>query len=379
LRRVAFDIEALMPESLHVLGLCAYPVEAAATRFRLHQFVAPLQERGVDLTISPFLTSAQFHSLYNAGDVAAKGAAMAMSTLIRARDLLTAARYDLVFVQREAMIFGPGVMEWFVTKLRGMPMVLDLDDATYVRYVGPTYGLFGSWLKSFGKTDKLIERAAAVTCGNRFIAEYVERKGTRSVVVPTVVNLDEFKPAVHGNMEDPIVGWVGTHSTFPFLESIFPVLERLAKKHRFTLRIVGAGRRDVRLNGVWVENLDWNMEREPSDFSLLDIGLYPITTSSSANEEWIRGKSGFKAVQYLAVGVPFVMSPVGICAEMGEPGKTHFNAVTGEDWYNALNTLLSDEGLRSRMGVAGRAHVQKNYRIDDQADVLARTFRGVMG
>jgi hypothetical protein len=90
-----------------------------------------------------------------------------------------------------------------------------------------------------------------------------------------------------------------------------------------------------------------------ADFQNLDIGLYPIVPSPSANEEWLRGKSGFKAVQYMSVGVPFVMSPVGICAEMGESGRTHLNAETAEDWYNSLSQLLEDSELRRRMGVGG--------------------------
>ena len=72
------------------------------------------------------------------------------------------------------------------------------------------------------------------------------------------------------------------------------------------------------------------------------------------------------------------MSPVGVCTEMGQPSITHFNAVTHEDWYNSLNTLLSDKGLRARMGAAGRAFALANYQIDDQADLLAGTFREVV-
>jgi glycosyltransferase involved in cell wall biosynthesis len=365
-----------MSRRLRVLTLCAHPVEAAATRFRVKQFVQPLQGRGVDLTIRPFLTSDQFRSLYRSGDLAAKAAQMVLSTVRRFGDVLTAGKFDVVFVQREAMILGPGVIEWLLIKVRGLPLVLDLDDATYVRYISPTYGRLGSYFKFFGKTDKLIRRAAVVTCGNRFIAEYVESRGTRAVVVPTVVDLDEFKPTpAHHGTADPVIGWIGTHSTFPFLKSIFPVLQRLGKQHKFKLRIVGAGRENVRLDDVDVENLDWQMDREPADFASLDIGLYPITTSASANEEWIKGKSGFKAVQYLSVGVPFVMSPVGVCAEIGEPGVTHFNAVTDEDWYNSLNTLLSDKDLRTRMGAAGRKLAERQFRIEDQADALDRTFR----
>ena len=302
---------------MKVLGICSYPIEAAATRFRMAQFVKPLQEHGIELTISPFLDSLQFSDFYKNRGFGRKILGMVGPLSKRTAGIREVRQYDLLFVQREAMFFGPGIFEWVYQKAGNLPMILDLDDATYVPYVSPRYGRAGSFFKFFGKTDNLIRRADLVTCGNRFIAEYVESKGSKAVVIPTVVNTEIFAPTERTN-ETPVIGWIGTHSTFSFLESLFPVLERLAKNHRFKLRIVGAGRKDVNIEGVEIENLDWNMERDVADFQNLDIGLYPITVSSSANEQWILGKSGFKAIQYLAVGVPFVMSPIGVCAEIGE-------------------------------------------------------------
>ena len=364
---------------LRVLALCVFPIEGAATRFRVEQFVGPLRDRGVEMTVSPFLDSRQFRQLYRKGGVAGKAAGMIGPVLRRLGEVFTAGRYDAVFVQREAMLFGPGVVEWLMANIGGRPLVLDLDDATYVRYVSPTYGRIGSFFKFFGKTDNLIKRASAVVCGNRFIAEYAGSKGAKTVVVPTVVDLDEFRPRdLTPEGETVTLGWIGTPSTFPSLESIFPVLERLAKKHRFVLKVVGAGRDEIRIDGVTVENLEWELGRELSDFRSLDVGLYPIVTSRSADERWLQGKSGFKAIQYLAVGIPFAMSPVGVCAEIGEANVTHFNAESAEDWYNSLDELLSDGDLRSRMGAAGRKHALANYGLEKQADLLAEVLKDVV-
>jgi glycosyltransferase involved in cell wall biosynthesis len=366
---------------MRVLALCSYPVEAAATRFRVQQFVEPLGRRGVDLTLSPFLGSDDFKKLYSSGGLASKAAGIAGRVAKRVADVASARKFDLILVQREAMIFGPAVFEWLYSKIGGVPIVLDLDDATYVRYVSPTYGRLGSFFKFFGKTDNLIRRSALVTCGNRFIAEYVGSRGGKAAVIPTVVDLNEFRPREECVPDDtvPTVGWIGTHSTFPFLETILPVLARLAKRHSFRLKIVGAGLVDARIKGVEVENLEWKLEREVSDFQSFDLGLYPISTSSSANRDWIRGKSGFKAIQYMAVGVPFVMSPVGVCAEIGEAGKTHFSAETSEDWYNSLKMLLSDAALRRVMGSAGRRCAEANFDLENQADLLAATLRKAVG
>jgi glycosyltransferase involved in cell wall biosynthesis len=359
---------------MRVLGLCSYPIEAAATRFRMAQFVDPLRERGIELTIRPFLDSRQFRDLYKDTGIVRKAAGMVGPLGRRIAGLADIRSYDLIFVQREAMFFGPGIFEWICQKAGSLPIVLDLDDATYLSYISPSYGRIGSFFKFFGKTDKLIKRSTAVVCGNRFIAGHVESLGKKAVIVPTVVDTDFFSP-VEKNNEIPVIGWIGTHSTFAVLRSFFPVLQRLAQKHRFIFRIVGGGVNKIEIDGVEVQNLAWSLDREISDFQSLDIGLYPITTTSSMPADWILAKSGFKAIQYLAVGIPFVMSPVGGCAEIADAGKTHFNAETEEDWYNSLETLLSNPELRIEMGKAGRRYSLENYSLPRQVNKLAAVFR----
>lgn len=317
------------------------------------QFVEPLREHGIDLHISPFLSSGAFETFYSRGSSGGRLSSMIAGIARRVSEVFKAGNYDAVLVQREAMFFGPEIFEWTINALRGIPIILDLDDATYVPYTSPTYGKLGSSLKFFGKTDRLIRRSDTVLCGNRFIAEYVESKGTKAVIVPSTVDPNIFKPKSRNN-QLPVLGWVGTHSTFPFLESIFPALAELSKTYDFTLRVIGSGRELIDLPGVDVENVPWNLEREPDTFASFDIGLYPIATSASASAEWLKGKSGFKAVQYLAVGIPFVMTPVGVCAEIGESGRTHFNASSQEEWQTSLEVLLQDSDRRESMGRAGR-------------------------
>lgn len=361
---------------MKVLGLSSYPVEAAATRYRLTQFIDPLTERGITLTVRPFLDSEAFYLLYQRRALLHTAFALFKAFLRRLQDLWLLRRADVVLVQREAMLFGPPWFEWLAARLFKQPLVLDLDDATYVPYTSPTYGKLGKALKWFSKTDDLIRWADVVTCGNRAIAEYAESKGAQTRIIPTVVDTDIFVPRqrVPPLTDDPLVlGWIGTHSTFPYLRAIFPVLQDLAKTHRFRLKIVGAGTSDVSLTGVEVENLEWRLEREVEDFQSFDVGLYPIDASLYA-ENWAAGKSGFKAIQYMAVGIPFAASPVGAMAEIGEAGVTHFLANSDSEWSRTLERLLADAELRRNMGVSGRRHAVEHYSLSAQADKLARAL-----
>ncbi len=363
---------------MRVLAFASYPVEAAATRYRLQQFVGPLSDRGITLTIKPFLDSKRFNSLYQRRALARTGLGLLKAGALRLSDVYRARQADVVLIQREAMIFGPPVIEWLSIRIGRHPMVLDLDDATYVPYTSPTYGKFGKALKWFSKTDDLIRWASVVTCGNRAIAEYAESKGAQTRIIPTVVDTDVFVPLPRPSNGPIVLGWIGTHSTFPYLREIFPVFQELARTHRFRLKIVGAGTNDVNIPGVDVENLEWKLEREVEDFQSFDVGLYPIDPSLYA-ESWAAGKSGFKAIQYMAVGIPFVAAPVGAMADIGEAGTTHFQARTKDEWFQSLAGLLSDRQLRRTMGESGRRHVVEHYLLSDQADKLASALYEATG
>lgn len=357
---------------MKVLALASYPIEAAATRYRVAQFVEPLATRGIELKLRPFFDSNLFANLYRRRALPRTAVGLVKAGVLRFGDVLAAREVDVVMVQREAMIFGPAIIEWLSTRLHKRPLVLDLDDATYVPYTSPTYGKLGKSLKWFSKTDDLIRWAKLVTCGNSAIAEHVEGLGRPARIIPTVVDTDLFKPAARSGGK-PVIGWVGTHSTFPYLRTLFPLLQQLAERYEFRLKIVGAAT-EIAVPGVEVENLNWQLDREVSDFQSFDIGLYPIVAGMYARE-WEAGKSGFKAIQYMSVGVPYVASPVGAITEIGEPNVTHFCASNDEEWLAALGKLLEDRELRERMGAAGREHALKHFGLEAQADKLASALR----
>ncbi len=362
---------------MKVLAVCTYPVDAAATRYRLVQFIAPLADNGIELTVVPFLNGSQFANLYKAGHPIRKAVSLAPALIDRVVRIASVSKFDVLLVQREAMLFGPVFFERIYRSIGKIPLVLDLDDATYAAYKSPNFGSVAAYLKFFGKTDRLIEMSELVICGNRFIADYVGNKGKQTVVIPTITDPNLF-PEKKPNEGKLIVGWIGTKSTFPFLQKLLPVLSQLAAKHEFTLKVVGAGQDVETIPGLEVQNVEWRLEREIDDLISFDIGLYPIDTQGSVDKRWLEGKSGFKAIQYFAAGVPFVMTPIGVCAEIGIIGETHFNAVTPEDWYHHLDHLLSDTRLRTTMGAAGRKHSLETYDLESHVNKLEKALRMVV-
>ena len=366
--------------TISVLGLCAFPDENPSTRYRLLQYREPLRRFGIELNSRPFFEPAEYRAFFDRPDPLSRLRTIPLPMLRRFADIVTSAQADVLFVQREALPFGPAFFEFLFRTVGRTPLVLDLDDAVYIPYEAGRYGKLGSFLKFYGKSDRLIRTAHTVVCGGQFLADYVEGRGGRPIVIPTVVDKNIFKPS-ENHSDVPVLGWIGTPSSFPYLKAILPALDRLAEKHRFKLLLRGTGEEKIAHGNLEIDNKPWSFETEVEDFRSLDIGLYPLVENEHQSLEFIQGKSGFKAIQYLALGIPYVVSPVGVAGSIGLAGNTHFQARTIDEWIAGLDRLLADPELRLEMGARGREHFLANYDLDhwagELANVLTRAARRI--
>lgn len=357
---------------VRILGLATYPHSAAATRYRVLQYVPHLARHGIELDVRPFLSEKTFAGLYDRSRVVRTAGGIVAGLFRRLRDVVSLSSYDALFLQREAALIGPPVTEWLAH--RRLPVVLDLDDSTYVRRESGVFGPIASALKPAGKTDQLIEWADHVVCGSPAIAAYVGARGKPTTLQPTLVDPQVFVPAERDSDASVVtIGWIGSHSTFAYLEPLLPVLRRLALSHRFRVRLVGAGAAARGLAELDAELVPWTLENEVRDLQSFDIGLYPIE-----DDQWGASKSGFKAIEYLTCGVPYVASPVGIVRELGVPGQTHFEARTAEEWEGALARLLTDAKLRKSMGARAREYALEHFSLERTAATLANVFSDVI-
>jgi glycosyltransferase involved in cell wall biosynthesis len=359
----------LSGSSINVLALSPIPEEGAGCRFRVSQYVPYLSAQGIRVTISSFYTPEFFRLVYRHGHYLSKSGAFLRLLAKRWAVLDQIDRYDVVLLYREAIPVGPPFIERHIAR-RGIPIVYDFDDAIFLPNVSEANRAI-SFLKSTSRVSEILRFSRHVMVGNEFLAHYARKFSTDVTVVPTAVDTERFAPPPEGSRPPgpPVVGWIGSPTTFHYLESIAPLLQDVATRHRFVLRVSGAGK-PVRFPGVSVQEEPWSLDREVTLFNTCDVGVYPLH-----DDDWARGKCGFKAIQFMACGVPTVAASVGVNREIIRDGENGFLATTPAEWVAKLERLLSEAALRERFARAGRATIEERYSSRVTAPVVARIIR----
>lgn len=339
-------------------------------RFRIEQWEPALRSEGIEIHYSPFADHALGETLKRRGAAPRKVLGVGRALGRRLAEARRARDYDLVYVFREGALLGPALAERLLA-LRGVPFVFDFDDSVWVRYVSPANPLT-SWLRFPGKTASLCRLARHVLAGNAFLESYARRFNARVSIVPTTIDTERYSPALRRPGNIPVIGWTGSYSTARYLARLAGPLQRLRRRHEFRVVVVGAPA--LELPGVELELRPWRSASEVQDLADFDVGLMPLDDT-----EWERGKCGLKALQYMALGIPAVVSPVGVNTEIVRDGENGLLAGSEPEWEAALGRLLRDAGLRRRLGQAGRLTVESGYACRVHAPRVAAAFREALG
>lgn len=351
-----------------ILALTKYDTLAAGTRQRFMQYEPALAAAGMEVVYRPLLDNDHLKRLVGGQSRARMRTAGAY--LERIFDLVVRRDFDLLWVHLELFPYLPAVFE-LLAKLPNKPILYDFDDAIFHMYDGSSRpfvrGLLG------GKLEPLLKSASACCCGNAYLLEYASRFCENSIILPTVVNTELYKPLPVPSGHALVVGWIGSPSTWPYLKPLLPLLEQLSREYSFCVRIVGAGTRAEIEAAAFqcLEFVEWQQETEIAEVQSMHIGIMPLPDDS-----WARGKSGYKLIQYMACGLPVVASPVGVNKEIVGPANGYL-ADTIDDWRAALVSLLDDGGLRSRMGQAGRLRVEGDFSLAVHSSRLVKLIKGM--
>ncbi len=338
--------------------VCPYPVGCAPSqRLKYEQYFGSWRGAGYDVEVFPFWDARGWAVLYGRGAHWAKLAAFRRGLARRRRELPQVLEADIIYLHLEAIPIGP---DWFERALlrSGRPLVYDIDDLVHLPH-GSAANPFMRRLRGAGrrrKIEALIRAATQVIVCTEYLHEFAARHNERVTDISSTIDTDRYRVAERDEARGLVVGWSGSHSTSPYLHLLDDVLRELSRTESYTLRVIGDP--EFRVAGVDVEALPWTAETEVEDLSAIDIGVYPLP-----EEEWVLGKSGLKALQYMALGIPTVAQRIGSNLRIIDHGRNGLLADTADCWLRSLKKLAGDPSLRSRLGTAGRQTVVERFSV----------------
>lgn len=356
---------------MRILILAPYPEQIAPSqRFRFEQYLQVLRNRGWTYDYRPFIDLPTWQILHKPGRFLQKGWGMLRAFGRRAALMSQLGGYDYVLIHREASHVGPPVFEWMMARLLGKKLVYDFDDAIWL----PNYSEHNArfhWLKWYHKVPSVIRWSHRVSAGNAYLARYAGQYNPRVQVNPTTIDTEHYhNPALFApspRPAKPVIGWTGTLTTAKYLDALVPVLQRLEQEFDFELRVICNQRPDLPLRSMVF--MPWRKETEIADLMSFDLGLMPLE-----RDAWAEGKCGFKALQYMALGVPALVSPIGVNTDIVTHGQDGFVCDTPQQWEQALRQLLQDRALRERMGRQARETVQQRYSVRSNTENFLSLF-----
>lgn len=355
---------------MKILAFLKYGSLAASTRQRIVQYEPGLAGAGIEVEYLPLLDNDHLRRL--AAGRKASPTATARRYAQRMHQLLTRRDFDLLWVHCELFPYLPGLFERLAAAT-GKPIVFDYDDAIFHMYDASGNRVVRALLGK--KLQPLLKRTSLCFCGNRYLLDYAARFAPRTMLLPTVVDTDIYRPAEPRPPDAPVtIGWIGSPSTWPYVRPLLPLLRELAETRGVRVRVVGAGpgARSDAFPGL--DLVDWSEESEVDEVRAMDVGIMPLP-----DDIWAKGKCGYKLIQYMACALPVVASPVGVNCEIVAPGANGFLADGEREWRDALLRLIDDAGLRRTYGAAGRRRVEELYSLQAHAPRLVAALQSLAG
>ncbi|MBD0400823.1 glycosyltransferase family 4 protein [Flammeovirga sp. EKP202] len=354
---------------MKILILTPYPKSIAPSqRFRFEQYLKILTENGYEYEYHSFLNLKTWKILHQPGKFLQKGIAILFAFLKRFLLMLRVGKFDQVFIHREASHIGPPIFEFYITKILRKKVIYDFDDAIWLPNYSEHNAKFNK-LKMYGKVKRIIQWASVVSVGNEYLKEYAINYNKNVKVNPTTIDTENYhNPELYKkeNNNLPVIGWTGTLTTAQYIEFLIPVFQKLEKKYNFEFRMIS--NEDPKFPIRSLVYHPWSKETEIQDLMKFDIGIMPLK-----DDIWAKGKCGFKALQYMSLGVPAIVSPVGVNTKIVDHTLNGFICENTEQWYTALEQFL-EKSTSTDMSIAAREKIVNNYSVQSNTPNFLSLF-----
>lgn len=357
-----------------ILVICPYPKGVSpAQRLKYEQYFDFLSSSGYSIIVYPFISRRLWSILYKRGHYPEKLFWTILGFLNRILILPLIFFYDGIFVHKYIAPFGFAFFEKIYPVLNSR-LIYDIDDMIHLSHSSHANS-FTRWFKKPSRITTLLTKAKQVITCTPTLDRFARIYNQNTTDISSTINTEVYLPVnEYRNQPDkPIcLGWSGSHSTEEYLHLLNEVLKKVASVRSVKLIVIGSG--NFHMEGIETESIVWNEKTEVMDLQRIDIGLYPLPESP-----WIYGKSGLKALQYMALGIPTVASAIGANYRVIEHGRSGLLVKNDEQWFQTIIDLIDHPEKRKLIGIDGRKRVENHFSVKANQEHYLMLFDKVYG
>ena len=355
-----------------ILFVCPYPQDiAAGQRLKFEPHYRKLSDQGFEISVHSFMSDRLWEIASKRGFILQKIFWTIHGLIRRIKLIFSLKKFDYVYIFMNVFPFGPPILEHVYIKF-SKKVIFDIEDDLLSEEIG-SINWFASILKSKNKTKYLIKNVDRIIASSPDLAAKCNEISNKNnaVFIPPTLEEKRFiqKPSKGHDDKQVVIGWTGTFSSREFLNMLIPDLERLYKKKHFKLMIIGNF--EMFNNNLDLEVLQWNANDEIRQLHNFDIGLYPLPSNN-----WVSGKSGLKALQYMAIGIPAVCTAVGNVKNFIEHDKDGILVYNAQDWISSLAELIENAEKRNQIGKNARTKFIKKF---SQSAIFTKYLSAIEG
>lgn len=341
-------------------------------RFRIEQYIKFLRQNNFEITFSNLITEKEDNIFYSNGRYFAKFILLLKCAYRRYKDVRRASDFDIIFIYLEAFFMGKVFFEKMIAR-KNKNIIFDFDDSIWLNNVSQGNANL-KWMKSTLKTSEIIKLSKMIFAGNNYLAEYALKFNKNVKIIPTTIDTEYHKKITGIKKNNSIcIGWTGTLTTLKHFETAVSALIKIKQKYQSKAYFKVIVNFPYELEILKINTIKWNKNTEIEDLCEFDIGIMPLP-----DDEWSKGKCGFKGLQYMALEIPTIMSPVGVNTEIIKDGINGFLASSEDEWVEKLSLLIESQGLRSKIGKAGRQTVMEKYSVESQKNNYLNYFNEIL-
>lgn len=357
-----------------LLIVCPHPENSVpGQRLKYEQYFSYFRQNNIEVVVRPFMSSRFQEIVYKKGRFIEKAFWTIWGYCRRFWLLFFLRRYDSVYVFLWVTPFGPPVFERLYSRI-ARKLIYDIDDLVYLAEAKSKVNGMVAFLKGRKKPISLMRHADHVITCTPYLDQFVRQYNQHTTDISSTINTERYRPRTNYQIGDRkiVLGWSGSHSTSKYLRLLEPVFRKL-QQAGLPFKVIVMGDEHFSLEGIDIEALPWKDAHEVEVIERFDIGLYPLP-----DEPWVYGKSGLKALQYMAIGIPTVAAAIGTNFRIIKNEETGFLVKNENEWGERILQLANSEELRRRIGKAAAKEVENLYSINANKDVYLSIITKVM-